>query len=105
GDTATASRELETMKTSPAEKDEAHAHGGMSYQKSRDGEITSVLAKELEAKIAATKGDSAAAARLAAEAAKDEDAMTFDFGPPPVVKPAHELAGEILLAGGRSADA
>ena len=31
--------------------------------------------------------------------------MSFDFGPPPVVKPAHELAGEIDLAAGRPADA
>jgi predicted Zn-dependent protease len=31
--------------------------------------------------------------------------MSFEFGPPAVVKPAHELSGEILLAVGRPADA
>ena len=31
--------------------------------------------------------------------------MTFDFGPPSVVKPAHELAGELLLASGDAAAA
>jgi hypothetical protein len=31
--------------------------------------------------------------------------MTFDFGPPPVVKPAHELAGEMLFEANRPADA
>ena len=103
-DAAAARRELEAMKSAPAEK-ASHEHAGMGYRESRDAEITSVLAKELEAKIAAASGDAASGARLAAEAAAAEDAITFDFGPPPVVKPAHELAGEILLAAGRAADA
>ena len=104
GDAAAAKRELDAMRTAPAEKD-SHAHAGMAYRESRDGEVAAVLAKELEAKIAAASGDAAGAARLASEAAAAEDAMTFDFGPPPVVKPAHELAGEILLAASRPADA
>ena len=77
----------------------------MSYDEARDGEIAAVLALELEALAAARDGDGPRAARLASEAAAAEDAMTFEFGPPPVVKPAHELAGEILLAQGRPADA
>src|SRR5262249_58158762 len=31
--------------------------------------------------------------------------MSFEFGPPVVVKPSHELLGEVLLAAGKSADA
>ena len=31
--------------------------------------------------------------------------MSFDFGPPAVVKPAHELAGELLFALGKPAEA
>ena len=31
--------------------------------------------------------------------------MSFEFGPPAVVKPAHELSGELLLAAGKPADA
>jgi len=104
-DAAGARRELDAMKTGGAEKSDAHAHPGMGYRESRDGEIAAVLAKELEAKIAAASGDAAGAAKLASEAAAAEDAMTFDFGPPPVIKPAHELAGELLLAAGKSADA
>ena len=104
GDAAAARRELDAMKTAPAEKD-AHEHAGMGYRESRDAEIAAVLAKELEAKIAASSRDWTAAARLAAEAAAAEDRITFDFGPPPVIKPSHELAGEILLAAGRPADA
>jgi tetratricopeptide (TPR) repeat protein len=38
-------------------------------------------------------------------AAADEDAMSYEFGPPVVVKPAHELAGEVLLDLGRPAEA
>jgi tetratricopeptide (TPR) repeat protein len=43
-------------------------------------------------------------ARLA-EAAAAEDAMGFDFGPPSVVEPAHELLGHALLERGRFAEA
>jgi len=42
---------------------------------------------------------------LAKEAAAAEDAMTFEFGPPSVVKPAHELLGEMLLSLGNAAEA
>ncbi len=38
-------------------------------------------------------------------AAADEDAASYEFGPPVVVKPAHELAGELLLDLGRPAEA
>jgi tetratricopeptide (TPR) repeat protein len=38
-------------------------------------------------------------------AAADEDAASYEFGPPVVVKPAHELAGEVLLDLGQPAAA
>ena len=38
---------------------------------------------------------------LAREAAAAEDAMSFEFGPPDVVKPTHELLGDMLLASNR----
>ena len=34
-----------------------------------------------------------------------EDSVTFEYGPPMPVKPAHELRGELLLTLGRAADA
>ncbi len=64
-----------------------------------------VIKKELEALLASSRGEKERAAALAKEAAAAEDAMSFDFGPPAVVKPAHELAGELLLALGKHADA
>jgi tetratricopeptide (TPR) repeat protein len=54
----------------------------------------------------AAGGDAARQAVAALErAAADEDAATYEFGPPVVVKPAHELAGELLLDLGQPAAA
>jgi len=39
------------------------------------------------------------------DAAALEDRMPAEFGPPPDVKPAHELFGEMLLEAGRAAEA
>jgi tetratricopeptide (TPR) repeat protein len=81
-----------------------HYHGSAGRE-SRSREVAAVLGKELEAKIALSRVDGEKALRLALEAAALEDAMTFDFGPPDVVKPSHELAGEIYLTLGRPAEA
>jgi len=51
-------------------------------------------------------GDASRQAVAALErAAADEDATSYEFGPPVVVKPAHELAGELLLDLGQPAAA
>jgi hypothetical protein len=84
---------------------EAHAHGGGSYAMSRAGNADPLFAKELEARILFARGEKERALALAKEAAASEDAMSFDFGPPPVAKPTHELLGEMLLASSRPADA
>jgi len=107
-DTAGARRELDAMRASPGKAEEAHSHGGstMTYGGPRGGaSVPEALGKELEAKLAQARGDRAAAVTLAKEAAAAEDAITFEFGPPVVVKPAHELLGEILLEQGRAAEA
>jgi Tfp pilus assembly protein PilF len=105
-DRAGAEAALAAMEELPAGAGAAgHAHDGASARYDRDREVAAVLARELEAKIALARGDGDAAVRLALEAAALEDAMTFDFGPPDVVKPSHELAGEIYLALGRPAEA
>ena len=84
-----------------------HHGGGAMYRMSRasDGEADAVMKKQLEALLARADKDVPGAIALAKEAAADEDRMTFEFGPPPVVKPAHELAGELLLASGDAAAA
>jgi Tfp pilus assembly protein PilF len=55
--------------------------------------------------VASLRGDNERALALAKEAASAEDGMTFEFGPPSVAKPAHELLGELLLKGGNAAEA
>jgi Tfp pilus assembly protein PilF len=51
------------------------------------------------------EGDSTAAFALLRDAAKVEDGLPMEFGPPDVVKPSHELLGEVLLQSGRAAEA
>jgi len=64
-----------------------------------------VMKKELEALLASLKEDKERALTLAREAAAAEDAMTFEVGPPAVIKPARELLGEMLLKFGNAAEA
>lgn len=50
-------------------------------------------------------GANGEAVSLLRDAAAIEDALPMDFGPPEIVKPAHELLGETLLQLGRPGDA
>jgi hypothetical protein len=102
GDRAGAEKALEAMKAKEPEAPEAgeHAHGASmagAYSGKVRRDVSAILEAELEAKIALARGERDRALELAREAALAEDAMTFEFGPPVVVKPAHELMGEILL--------
>jgi tetratricopeptide (TPR) repeat protein len=100
GDTAAARRDLAALDASG---------GGAGDPARRPGAI---LRAELAAVLLLGAGDrppAAVAARHAVaaleRAAADEDAATYEFGPPVVVKPAHELAGEVLLGLGQPAAA
>jgi hypothetical protein len=64
-----------------------------------------VMELELSGLIALAAGAEEDGLALLAAAAEKEDAMGFDFGPPAVVEPAHELLGDHLLARGRGAEA
>ncbi len=105
-DQAGAKAALDALSGSASAADEGHAHGGAAMAYGRGGPaVGNVMRLELEALLALDRGDQAGAVRLAGEAAAAEDAMSFEFGPPAVVKPAHELSGEILLAAAKPADA
>ena len=65
----------------------------------------SVLELELEALYRSLSGDTGGALSLAREAANAEASMPFEFGPPYVDKPTHELLGELLLRAGRAEEA
>jgi len=66
---------------------------------------STVMAAELDAVIAFAEGRKDDAVAFAQKAAAMEDSLSFDFGPPMPIKPAHELAGELLLDVGRAAEA
>ncbi|HKF45249.1 MAG TPA: hypothetical protein VKG01_19305 [Thermoanaerobaculia bacterium] len=104
GDKARAAKAASSIE--PGSSGEHHG-GGMMYRMGRPTgpEADAVMKKQLEALQARSDKDLPRAIALAREAAADEDRMTFDFGPPAVVKPAHELAGELLLASGDAAAA
>ena len=64
-----------------------------------------VMEGMLEGAVKQAGGDIDSALASVAAAAKTYDAVPFDFGPPATFKPPHELAGEMMLAAGRPAEA
>jgi tetratricopeptide (TPR) repeat protein len=78
-------------------------------ERSRDAasgdESPVILEMELRAIMAVQAGDNEGAVRILREAAAREDAIPFEFGPPDIIKPTHELLGEVLLSAGRAAEA
>ncbi len=60
---------------------------------------------QLAALLQEAAGNSQQALRLADEAGAAEDALPFDFGPPRIVKPAHEFRGDLLLGVKRPVEA
>ena len=69
------------------------------------GAAPAILARELRAALLFADGRRDSALTLVRAAAASEDALPFDFGPPDIVKPTHELSGEMLLVMGRQAEA
>jgi tetratricopeptide (TPR) repeat protein len=57
-----------------------------------------IMALQLKALLHMKHDKTTEAVQLMKEAAAAEDRLTFEFGPPEVVKPAHELLGETLFA-------
>jgi hypothetical protein len=69
------------------------------------GVASSVLGMLMDAALLFDTGARDSAVALARAAARVEEAVPFEYGPPDIVKPAHELAGEMLLTMGRPAEA
>ncbi len=85
---------------------EGHSHTEFYGQVRAPGlKAAEIMEKELAALIALARGKADVAMQLLKDAAAAEDAMSFEFGPPVVVKPAHELLGETLLDLGRPEEA
>jgi tetratricopeptide (TPR) repeat protein len=64
-----------------------------------------VVETELRAMADARRGKLGDAITELTRAAGQEDSLPYEFGPPPIEKPSHELLGEMLLAAGRPSDA
>ncbi len=89
----------------------AHAELGRwsaRLRTSRDslgGRKAMVMQEELDGLLRLAAGDGPAALAMMRAASEVADALPMDFGPPDIVKPVHELTGEMLLQLGRPADA
>jgi len=66
---------------------------------------TEIMELEVAATVAASKGNHADAIEMMTRATKIEEEMSPPSGPPSLIKPSHELLGEILLAANRPKDA
>jgi tetratricopeptide (TPR) repeat protein len=87
-------------KRAPGSGPAAVAHEGMKHGYGggkTSASVADVLRLELEALSKSAAGDDAGAVSKAREAAALEDAMSFEFGPPAIVKPTHELMGELFM--------
>lgn len=85
-----------------------HGHGegaGPRAEASSTSTVTDVFQRQLEALSLLLGGDTVAAIERAREAARVEESLSVDFGPPVVAKPPRELLGEILLGLGRAREA
>jgi tetratricopeptide (TPR) repeat protein len=69
------------------------------------GDQARIAADELRGLIAIADGRAAEGIRILQAAADAEDALPFEFGPPSILKPTHELLGEELLKLGRKDEA
>ncbi|MGA7237213.1 MAG: hypothetical protein WBY44_16120 [Bryobacteraceae bacterium] len=70
-----------------------------------DRKTAEVMMQQLQAELWIADGKTDQALKLLAQTAAEEDALTFEFGPPMPLKPAHELYGEELLVAHRPKEA
>jgi tetratricopeptide (TPR) repeat protein len=94
---AAAAAELQRMK-------EQLLAGGQAFLAYR-AKFAEVMGNEVLAQIEAQRGNFAQAAEYAARAVAVEEEMSPPSGPPDLVKPSHELYGEILLRAGKGKEA
>jgi tetratricopeptide (TPR) repeat protein len=103
GDRAAAEPALSQMKArlaAVAEKSTTASEPSATHHQATyapDTGAAHIMEKELEALIRLAEGKTEEATQLMNEATSAEDSLSFEFGPPVPVKPAHELFGEMLL--------
>jgi tetratricopeptide (TPR) repeat protein len=72
---------------------------------STNSSVPGILERQLRALVILQDGKQLDALAILREAAELEDAIPLEFGPPDVVKPTHELLGEVLFELGRTREA
>ena len=72
---------------------------------SSNATVPGILERQLHGLLLLEDGKRSEGLSLLREAAMLEDGVPLEFGPPDVVKPSHELLGEVLLGFGQSAEA
>lgn len=91
---------------SPPTETSSSSHGPMLMPEAPNNrKPAQMMLQQLEAAILYADGKSAEAFAMLAQTASEEYALTFEFGPPTPLKPAHELYGELLLKAGRPQEA
>ena len=93
-------RELDALRPLAADSALGEQFGGLNTF----ADILGVAAPYLAGEVAAARGDADEAIRQLEEAARREDALTYDE-PPPWVLPSRWALGRVLLDAGRAADA
>ncbi len=67
--------------------------------------VMQIQAIEITAAVQAVRGETEAAIGTMRRATAAEERMPVPPGPPPLIKPSHELFGEVLLRAGRREEA
>jgi predicted Zn-dependent protease len=90
----------------PSETSGAWPHSSMPMPESPNNrKFAQIMLQQLEGALLYAENKPAEAFQLLAQTASEEDALSFEFGPPTPLKPAHELYGELLLKAGRPQEA
>jgi tetratricopeptide (TPR) repeat protein len=106
GDLAAAEAALAQLRAlSPSGGHEGHHGPSQSALSPAEREGIVVTTLQLRGLVAIAKGDRADGLTLLQDAARAEDVMPYEYGPPFPVKPSRELLGESLLETGRAAEA
>ncbi len=99
-------RRLASSDPAPAGSPSGNANHSMPMRaESADRKTAEIMLKQLQAELWLTEGKQEQALPLLAQTAAEEDALSFEFGPPIPIKPAHELYAEALSAAHRHTEA
>jgi tetratricopeptide (TPR) repeat protein len=99
---AAANKQIDAPTTEP----DGSPHGPMLMPEAPNAKtLAHIMLQQLEGALLYAEGKPAEGLAIIAQTAAEEDALTFEFGPPTPLKPAHELYGELLLKAGRAQEA